>query len=119
MTRSDTRRDRKKEHIEHYLKSTYRNNTLFEHIYIEHCSLPELDFGEVDTCTDFLGKTIGHPIMINAMTGGTNFSREINRELSKIAKKHNIPMAVGSQTIALEDGDSHKSFKIVRDTMGG
>src|SRR5699024_6315772 len=28
------------------------------------------------------------------------------------------PMAVGSQTIALKDKGSHKSFKIVRETVG-
>ncbi|NLJ99301.1 MAG: type 2 isopentenyl-diphosphate Delta-isomerase [Tissierellia bacterium] len=112
------RKDRKKEHIEHYLKSTYRNYTLFEDIYIEHNSLPELNFAEIDTRTNFLGKVVEYPIMINAMTGGTEFSREINRELSKIAKKYNIPMAVGSQTIALKNKDSHKSFKIVRETIG-
>lgn len=118
MEKDIIRKDRKKEHIEHYLKSTYRNYTLFEDIYIEHNSLPELNFAEIDTRTNFLGKVVEYPIMINAMTGGTEFSREINRELSKIAKKYNIPMAVGSQTIALKNKDSHKSFKIVRETIG-
>lgn len=118
MEKDIIRKDRKKEHIEHYLKSTYRNYTLFEDIYIEHNSLPELNFAEIDTRTNFLGKVVEYPIMINAMTGGTEFSREINRELSKIVKKYNIPMAVGSQTIALKNKDSHKSFKIVRETIG-
>lgn len=112
------RRDRKKQHIDEYLKSTYKNSTLFDDIFIEHNALPELDFEEISTETNFLGKAISYPLMINAITGGTQFSREINRSLSKIAKAFNIPMAVGSQTIALIDEESHESFRVVRDIMG-
>lgn len=118
MKKDIVRKDRKKEHIEHYLKSTYKNTTQFEDVYIEHDALPELNFSEIHTGTDFLGKTVGCPIMINAITGGSEFSHEINRELSKIARKYNLPIAVGSQTIALKDKDSYKSFEIVRDTIG-
>lgn len=112
------RRDRKQQHIDEYLKSTYKNSTLFEDVFIEHNALPELNFQEIDTKVNFLGKYIDYPLMINAITGGTPFSREINRSLSKIAKTFNIPMAVGSQTIALRDKESHESFRIVREIMG-
>lgn len=112
------RKDRKKQHIEEYLKSISNNDTLFKDVYIEHNSLPELDFDEINTEITFLNKKINYPIMINAITGGTKFSQEINKSLSKIAKKFNIPIAVGSQTIALRDKGSHDSFKIVRDILG-
>ncbi|HFL3828459.1 TPA: type 2 isopentenyl-diphosphate Delta-isomerase [Clostridioides difficile] len=118
MEKDLIRKDRKKEHIDYYLKSTYENNTLFHDVYIEHNSLPELNLDEIDTNTEFLGKIVEYPIMINAITGGTEFSREINRALSKIARKYNIPMAVGSQTIALRDKKNHESFKIVREIIG-
>lgn len=112
------RKDRKQQHIDEYMKSTHKNSTLLEDVFIEHNALPELDFDEVDTRINFLGKGIDYPLMINAITGGTEFSREINRNLSKIAKSFNIPMAVGSQTIALRDEESHSSFSIVREIMG-
>lgn len=112
------RKDRKKQHIEEYLNSTYEDSTLFDDVFIEHNALPELDFEGINTEVDFLGKTIDYPMMINAITGGTEFSQEINRSLSKIAKSFNIPMAVGSQTIALRDKESHRSFSVVRETMG-
>ena len=118
MKKDILRKDRKKEHIDHYLKSGYINYTLFDDVFVEHNALPELNLSEIDTRIKFLGNNVNYPIMINAITGGTEFSREINRELSKIAKKYNIPMAVGSQTIALKNKDSHKSFKIVRETIG-
>ncbi len=112
------RKDRKQQHIEEYLNSTYQNSTLFDDVFIEHNALPELDFEEIDTKVNFLGKSIDYPLMINAITGGTQFSQEINRSLSKIAESFNIPMAVGSQTIALRNKESHKSFKVVREVMG-
>lgn len=118
MKKDIFRKDRKKQHIEEYLKTTYKNNTLLEDVYIEHNSLPELNLGEIDTKVKFLGKVVDYPIMINAITGGTEFSQEINRDLSKLAKKYNIPIAVGSQTIALKDENSHNSFTVVREIVG-
>jgi isopentenyl-diphosphate delta-isomerase len=113
------RKKRKREHIENYLRTTYKGDTLFEDIFIEHNSLPNLNFSDIDTTTNFLGKEVGCPIIINAMTGGSEFAHEINRELSLIAKEYNIPMAVGSQTIALcDDVECRESFSIVRETVG-
>ncbi|QQY79585.1 isopentenyl-diphosphate delta-isomerase [Keratinibaculum paraultunense] len=118
MRKDILRKDRKREHIAYYLKSKHGGNTLFDDVFIEHNSLPELNLLEINTNTEFLGKKIDYPIMINAITGGTEFAWEINKNLSKIASKYNIPMAVGSQTIALVDKESHKSFRIVRENIG-
>ncbi|MFA7412221.1 MAG: type 2 isopentenyl-diphosphate Delta-isomerase [Tissierellaceae bacterium] len=113
------RKIRKREHLENYFRATYRGNTLLEDVFLEHNSLPELSIDDIDTRVKFLGKTADYPIIINAMTGGTDFSQEINRELSLIAKAFNIPMAVGSQTIALCEGDECRdSFQIVRENLG-
>lgn len=110
---------RKKEHIENYLRTCFQGDTLLEDIFLEHNALPNLNFDEIDTSTMFLGKTISYPILINAMTGGSALTQEINRDLSTLAKEFNIPMAVGSQTIALEnDEESIESFKIVREIIG-
>ncbi|SHE47498.1 isopentenyl-diphosphate delta-isomerase [Tissierella praeacuta DSM 18095] len=113
------REKRKREHVENYLRTTYKGATLLENVFLEHNALPDLNFEDIDTKTFFLGKIVDYPIIINAMTGGSDFSWEINRDLSLIAKEFNIPMAVGSQTIALcDDEECKSSFKIVRQTMG-
>jgi len=113
------RKIRKREHVENYLRSTYRGDTLLGDVFLEHNALPDLSLEDIDTKTTFLGKVVDYPIIINAMTGGTDFSREINRELSLIAKTFNIPMAVGSQTIALcEDEECKDSFRVVRKNIG-
>lgn len=113
------RKARKKEHVENYLRTTYKGDTLLDDVFLPHNALPDLSLADIDTESVFLGKTIDYPIIINAMTGGSDFSREINHDLSLIAKEFNIPMAVGSQTIALcEDEACIDSFKIVRKTIG-
>lgn len=112
------RRVRKKEHIENYLKASYKGDNLLGDVFISHNALPELNFDEIDTSTVFLGKKIANPIMINAMTGGCELSQEINKDLATLAKELRIPMAVGSQTIALDDSGCEESFRIVRETIG-
>lgn len=112
------RAERKKEHLENYLRTGHEGNPLFQDIYIEHNALPLLAVDEVDTSTEFLGQTVQYPLMINAMTGGGDFAIEINRQLAEIAAHYGIPMAVGSQTIALELGEeAEQSFRVVRDAM--
>ena len=113
------RKARKQEHVENYLRTIYKGNTLLEDVFLTHNSLPDLNFDEIQTKTLFLGKTVNYPIIINAMTGGSDFSQAINCDLSLLAKEFNIPMAVGSQTIALcEEPECIESFKIVRDNIG-
>ena len=73
MREDGLRKDRKKEHIEYYLKSTYKSSTLFEDVFIEHNSLPELNLDEIDTTATFLGKKIQYPVLINAMTEELTF----------------------------------------------
>lgn len=112
------RADRKKEHIENFLRTSHMGNTLFDDVYLEHNALPELNIDEIDLSQQFLFKTIGYPVMINAMTGGGEFAEEINGQLAEIAAKYKIPMAVGSQTIAFEKGEpAEKSFRIVRERI--
>lgn len=112
------RRDRKKEHIDFFMESQYKSDNLFDDIFIEHNALPELNFDDIDSSSIFLNKKIDYPIMIDAITGGTDYSKNINKNLANIAKKFNIPIAVGSQTIGLYDENSIDSFKIVRDIIG-
>ncbi|RVU54593.1 type 2 isopentenyl-diphosphate Delta-isomerase [Anaerosphaera multitolerans] len=112
------RKYRKREHIENYLRTTYIGNPMFEDIFLYHNSLPEIDFNEIDTSVMFLDKKVDFPLLINAITGGNEFSQDINNSLARIAKNFNIPMAVGSQTIALEDEDTAESFQCARKTIG-
>ena len=109
--------ERKQEHIENYLKSEYRGNNLFDCVYLEHTSLPEIDLNDVDLSMEFNGKKIDYPFMINAMTGGGDSCCDINEDLARLCKTFNIPMAVGSQKIALVEPEAIESFELVRENL--
>lgn len=70
---------------------------------------------EIDLTCRFLGKELNYPLMINALTGGTDQARRINKGLAELAKKYGLAMAVGSQTIAIEDPGLRDSFRVVRE----
>lgn len=55
------------------------------------------------------------PIMVNAMTGGGEAGADINEDLSSICESLNIPMAVGSEAIAIDDEESIESFTLLKD----
>jgi isopentenyl-diphosphate Delta-isomerase len=115
---SDIRSIRKREHINYFLSTGSERSTLFENIYLEHNALPEVNFDEINTEKLFLGKKISFPLVINAITGGFEGAFDINRDLATLAEKFNVAIAVGSQTIALNDKEYEDSFKIVREIVG-
>lgn len=78
-------------------------------------AVPELNLDDIDLGTHFLGKILGWPIIINAMTGGTGEAKMINHKLASLAAKYNLAMAVGSQTVALEDRQLTESFTVARE----
>ena len=112
------RKYRKREHVENYLKTDYRGDPLFNDMYLPHISLPELSVDEIDTSTTYLGREVHFPLMINAITGGTEFAENINSDLAELAKRFDLPMAVGSETIAMEDDEAVESFEVVREIVG-
>jgi len=89
-------------YIDNSLISSYQGDTLFDDVYLEHNSLPEIDFKDISTKSEIFGKEISFPLIINAMTGGTERGMEINSVLYTIAKELNLPLAVGSQEDSLD-----------------
>lgn len=79
-----------------------------------HNSIPEVDLDKIDTRVNFLGQELSFPLIINAMTGGIDEALVFNRDISELGARFNIGIAVGSQTIALENKQLVQSFKIVR-----
>ncbi|MDD4171074.1 MAG: type 2 isopentenyl-diphosphate Delta-isomerase [Syntrophomonas sp.] len=87
----------------------------FEDIYLLNDSVPDLSWQDIDLKTSFLGKSLRYPVLINALTGGTEQGRNINGILARMANKYGLAMAVGSMTIALEKTSALNSFTIVRE----
>jgi len=109
------RKKRKQEHIKYSLELEEKNKrSVFKDITLIHNCIPEINLKEIDISTSLGDLKLKSPIIINAITGGYFGAKEINKQLAKIARELEIPMAVGSQKIAL-NGEAEDSFKIVRE----
>jgi isopentenyl-diphosphate delta-isomerase len=71
--------------------------TLLSEVELVHDSLPELALEDVDTSVVVLGKRLRAPILVAAMTGGTERARDINRDLASIAEERGYGFGLGSQ----------------------
>ena len=113
----DTDRTRRKhEHIEAVKALADQGGTGFDDVVLLPVSAPELNLAEITLETQLLGKTLASPIIINAMTGGTEEARVINRRLAEFARRNGLAMAVGSETAALQSVRQEGSYTVVRDT---
>jgi isopentenyl-diphosphate delta-isomerase len=72
--------------------------------------LPELDWEDISCEARFLGRSFAAPLLISGMTGGIAQGEEINRRLAAAAATIGIPMGVGSQRIACEQGRHAEIF---------
>ncbi|MCR4418980.1 MAG: type 2 isopentenyl-diphosphate Delta-isomerase [Clostridia bacterium] len=86
----------------------------WEEVQFVNLSLPELDRAEISTVYDLWGKPLRLPLLINAMTGGSEASLEINAALAEVARETGVAMAVGSQHAALEDPRWAASYAVAR-----
>ena len=68
---------------------------------LEYDALPEVNLADVELSTTVLGKTLRAPLIVGAMTGGSERASMINRRLARAAAKVGIGMALGSQRAML------------------
>ena len=96
-------RSRKENHLNACLNSDVQSEISngFENYRLINESCPEEDFSALNFETDFLNHKISFPLMISSMTGGTDQSEQINRNLARAAQAMNLPFALGSQRIYL------------------
>lgn len=104
---------RKDDHINYALKYQSSYNS-FDDIRLSHCSLPKYNLEEIDLSTAFAQNRFEFPFFINAMTGGSEKGREINRKLAKIASECGLLFITGSYSAALKNPHD-SSFRVVRE----
>jgi isopentenyl-diphosphate delta-isomerase len=115
MTETD---QRKEDHIQICLEEKVQaqiTTTGLEDVHLIHRCIPETSFENIQLTTPLFDHTLSAPIIIEAMTGGTKQSADINAVLAEAADKFNIAMGVGSQRVAIENPDTSYSFAIVRE----
>jgi isopentenyl-diphosphate delta-isomerase len=104
---------RKKDHLKIALSPGAQiGDPGFSRYHFPHHALPEVNFSNLDTSNDFLGKKVSYPFFISCMTGGVEEGQKINENLAKAAQKYNIAMGVGSQRAAVEHPELRKLFEI-------
>ena len=106
--------DRKNEHIAICLEEDVESGRApgLGRWRLDYRALPELNLDEVDLSTTLFGRTLRAPLLIGAMTGGSDEAERINRVLAEAAQRCAIGMAMGSGRVALERPESMRSFQV-------
>jgi isopentenyl-diphosphate delta-isomerase len=110
-------KQRKKDGIEIPLRKDVQaktTSTYLEHVRLVHNALPEIDFDEIDTSTEFLGRKFAAPIIIDSMTGGTDEATVINGRLGEVAEKYGFGMGLGSQRAGLKSEELAATYSVAR-----
>jgi len=106
--------DDKDKHLKTCLKEDVESNrtTGFENYYLINNPAPEINFKDIDISCKLFGKQISAPYIILPMTGGTELSGQINRNLAEAAQELHVAMGVGSQRLGIEKPSLAGSFQV-------
>ncbi|MCA1054656.1 type 2 isopentenyl-diphosphate Delta-isomerase [Rossellomorea aquimaris] len=110
-----TRAQRKRDHINYALSTGQQDKTGFEDVTFVHQSLPNTALNETSLQSQIGELSLSSPIFVNAMTGGGGeYTSDINKDISILARETGIALAVGSQMSALKNPDERHTYEIVR-----
>lgn len=87
-------------------------STLLEEVELIHCALPEMHADEVDSTTTLLGKTLSAPVIVAAMTGGTDVAAKVNQDIARAADELGLGFGVGSQRAMFERPQTAWTFQV-------
>ncbi|QDY80396.1 type 2 isopentenyl-diphosphate Delta-isomerase [Streptomyces qinzhouensis] len=87
----------------------------FDDVQFLHHALAGTDCDRVSLRTSFAGRTWPVPLYINAMTGGSPKTGEINRDLGIAARETGLAIATGSMSPFLKDPACADTFTPVRE----
>lgn len=105
---------RKDDHIRVCLEQDvqFSKKNGFENFELVHKALPELNLGDIDTSTTFLGHQLTFPFFIEAITGGSPQAERINKTLAKAAELFGIGMGVGSQRAMMDNPELAYTYQV-------
>ncbi len=81
----------------------HTTGTGLEAVRLRHRALPERNLTDVDLATELLGARLAAPLLVSAMTGGTDEAAEVNGRLADAAAEHGAGLALGSGRALLAD----------------
>ncbi len=107
--------DRKKDHIDLAFKARTGIEEIDSRFFYEPLMAKHPDKGLAPF--KFLGRTMRAPIWVSSMTGGTQLSGQINRNLARVCHEFGLGMGLGSCRPILENDDRLPDFDM-RETIG-
>jgi isopentenyl-diphosphate delta-isomerase len=110
----DITQSRKAEHIRICAEKHVTNGVSpgFERVFLVHMALPELNFSDVDTSVEFLGKRLSAPFLVTGMTGGCPEAKIVNRNLATACERVGVAFGVGSQRAMLEHPELSDTYSV-------
>jgi len=114
---AENTRKRKADHIEKCLNENVQAKDAtagFEDVHFVHKALPEIDKGEVNLTTRVWGHEFKAPLIVGAMTGGTEEAEKINANIAEAVENLGLGMGLGSQRAAIENPKLATTFSIAR-----
>ncbi|MDR0797652.1 MAG: type 2 isopentenyl-diphosphate Delta-isomerase [Nitrososphaerota archaeon] len=109
--------ERKSDHIRICLGKKAQAKTVttgFEDIQFIHRALPEINREDINLSTSFLKNTFSAPLIVGAMTGGTEEAIKINQNIAVAVEKLGLGMGLGSQRAAIENCTLEKTYSVAR-----
>lgn len=89
-----------------------QKSTLMEEVELVHNALPEMHADEVDSSVKLLGKELSAPVVVAAMTGGTDEAAELNKDLARAADELGLGFGLGSQRAMFVRPETAWTFKV-------
>ena len=110
------REQRKVDHIRYALElGDGDRKTGLEDIRFLHNCLTPVNRDKVDISTRIGNLKLPVPVFIDAITGGADSVKDINRKLAAVTKATGTALAVGSQYGAIQTGRHGDTYSVVRD----
>ena len=79
---------------------------------LDYLALPEIALEDVDLSIELAGKRLAAPIVIGAMTGGTDDAGALNKTLAEAAERTGVGFALGSGRVVLERPETASTFQV-------
>ncbi|MEU4646993.1 type 2 isopentenyl-diphosphate Delta-isomerase [Nocardia fluminea] len=108
--------DRKDDHVRHAVNHHRQATGVsdFDSVTFVHHALAGIDAEDVSLAVDVAGKQWNTPLFVNAMTGGSTKTGEINRQLAIAARETGIPIASGSMSAYFRDPSVAGTYRVLR-----
>jgi len=87
----------------------------FDDVRFVHHALAGIDADRVSLGVEIAGTEWSVPFYINAMTGGSENTGRLNRELAIAARETGVAIASGSLSAGLDDPSAMPTFRVLRD----